>query len=249
MASGTVDDSYIGVWGLPVIPGWTTRVGLMGMLFPAYEGAKNYMLWPIPSFEVDYNDRLYADDTAATYAVFQNKWISVGPELTPYIGREESYSDALRGMGNLPFDLKGGGVVGLHSPVGSLVVECSRSITSSVGATGSINFQTGYVSDDKHFVLAVTPGITWADNDYMRNNFGISPSQSVRSGYAVYSPSAGFYNYWMNIAPTFVIHTRHYLIPSFTYMRLIDEARGSPLVTGPGTPNEFVGQLSYQYLF
>jgi len=247
--AGISDEPLIGVWGLPFTPGWTTRLGIMGFSLPAYEGAKNYLFWPLPSFEVDYNDRLYANINSAAYALFQNKWISVGPELTPFLGRQESYSDALRGTGNLPFDLKGGGFVGLHSPVGSLVVECSRSITTSVGATGSISFQSGYLFDPKRLILAVTPGVTWADKDYMQNNFGITPSRSVTSGYPAYAPSASFYNYFVYVAPTFIINTRHYVIPSFAYIRLFDQARQSPLVAGPGTPNQFAAQLSYEYQF
>jgi outer membrane protein len=248
-AKAVGEEPYIGVWGLPVLPGWTLRFGLQGLLFPAYEGAKKYLLWPLPSFEVDYNDRLYLNTTAGTYAIFQNKWVSIGPEITPFLGRQESYSDALKGLGNLPVDLKGGAFVGFHSPVGSLVVECSRSMTTSVGATGSVSFQSGYLFDPKRLILAVTPGVTWADQNYMQHNFGITPTQSANSGYSIYSPSAGFYNYWINIAPTFIVHTRHYIIPSFAYIRLFDEARRSPLVTGPGTPNQYVAQLSYQYLF
>jgi len=246
---GPQDDMYIGVWGAPTKPGWTTRLGIEALSLPAYEGAKNYLTLPVPSFEVDYNDRLYANIWSVTYAVFQNKWISIGPELTPYLARRESYSDALKGTGDLPFDIKGGAFMGLHTPLGSLAVEASRTMTTSIGTTGSISFQSGYVSQDKRFVLNVTPGVTWADNDYMQNNFGITPSQSANSGYSVYSPKACFYNYFLYVAPTFRIGARHYIIPSVAYIREFGQASDSPLITGPGTDNQFIGQLAYQYLF
>jgi MipA family protein len=75
---------------------------------------------------------------------------------------------------------------------------------------------------------SVSTGLTWATADYMRSYFGITPSESIASGYAVYEPGSGFRDLRMGTGLHYEINKDWVAVAHASLQRLIGQAARSP---------------------
>ena len=78
--------------------------------------------------------------------------------------------------------------------------------------------------------LTLLPTVTWADGREMRTFYGVTAEQSAASGFAPYSPSAGWENAAVEVVGDWQIGIGWHLIGSLAYQRLLRDAAASPLV-------------------
>jgi outer membrane scaffolding protein for murein synthesis (MipA/OmpV family) len=83
---------------------------------------------------------------------------------------------------------------------------------------------------EEAFSLTVLPTATWADGKQMRALYGVSPQASSMSGFAGYSPGAGWEDAALELAGEWRVSKSARLVGSVAYQRLLGEAAGSPLV-------------------
>jgi outer membrane scaffolding protein for murein synthesis (MipA/OmpV family) len=74
------------------------------------------------------------------------------------------------------------------------------------------------------------PTVTWADARQMRALYGVSPQASAASGFASYSPGAGWENAALELAGEWHLSRSAHLVASFAYERLVGGAAASPVV-------------------
>ena len=78
--------------------------------------------------------------------------------------------------------------------------------------------------------LTVLPTVTWADARQMRALYGVSPEASAASGFAAYSPGAGWENAALELAAEWSVSQSAHLVASVAWERLLGDAAASPIV-------------------
>lgn len=96
--------------------------------------------------------------------------------------------------------------------------------------------------------LAVnTDGVlTWANDDYMRNVFGVSAVQSLSSGLPAYQAGAGIKNVGVRIGLSYALDRHWGLQGGYALSRLNGDAADSPIVAKRSQQRAFAG-LSYRF--
>jgi outer membrane protein len=107
-------------------------------------------------------------------------------------GRRSNSSEALKGLDNVQTTVRGRV---------SATLQLEHGFKSALGWSPDLLGRGGGSTVDvglSHdrilapgFTWNVGTGLSWGNSRYMRSYFGITPSESVRSGYAVYTPGAG----------------------------------------------------------
>lgn len=83
---------------------------------------------------------------------------------------------------------------------------------------------------DGALAFTVLPTVTWADARQMRALYGVSPEAAAASGFAAYSPGAGWENAALELAAEWSVSKSAHLIASFAWERLLGGAAASPIV-------------------
>ena len=91
--------------------------------------------------------------------------------------------------------------------------------------------------------LIVLPTITWANARQMRAFYGVASEKSLASGFAAYSPGAGWENAALEFAADWSAGGGLHLIASLAYQRLLSDAASSPLVQTRNQASTLVGLL------
>ncbi len=86
--------------------------------------------------------------------------------------------------------------------------------------------------------LTLTPGvgITWADDNYMRTFFGVSPQQSARSGLPVFNAGAGVKDVTVGLNANYSLNRHWFLMTNAGAKLLLDDAEKSPITHASVSP-------------
>ena len=105
-----------------------------------------------------------------------------------------------------------------------------------LGKGGGVFFDAGVGRDfrvGERGTLTIGPTLSVASGRYMQSYYGVTPEQSVRSGYPVYTPGAGLRDASMGIGWRSEIGDRWVAFASGSVIRLLGPAHDSPLSLGP----------------
>jgi outer membrane protein len=218
---------------------------------PKFEGADEYEATPVPYVDIRYGEVFFASYIDGIGARLVN-WngFSAGPVARVDFGRDEDDSRYLTGLDDIEIGVELGGF---------LQYDYDRYFTTRLELRQAISGHDGFVADWKaavKFRLAenvfgsVGPQISYGGSNYMESYFGISPAQSLASGYAVYDADAGFKSAGVN-ANLIYRATEEISLAAFGgYKRLIGDAADSPIVKGPGgSPDQFFAGAALTYTF
>ena len=101
------------------------------------------------------------------------------------------------------------------------------------------------------WVYGVIPHLwlTWADNEYMNNTFGITAAQAARSrsGLARYDAGSGLKDVGVDLGIGYMLTDSIHVTGQVGYSRLLGDAADSPLVTGEGSADQFSAMLGLAY--
>ena len=89
--------------------------------------------------------------------------------------------------------------------------------------------------------LTVLPTLTWANGREMHAFYRITAEQSTTTGFAAYSPSAGWENAALEVAGDWKIGSGWHLLASVAYQRLLGNAAASPLIQTRNQASAFAG--------
>lgn len=173
--------------------------------------------------------------------------LQYGARLTLDLGRDESRSTALNGMGDLAAKAEFGGFFNLALTPGVM-------LNSSV-RTGSGDDSNGTLLDlgiaysttlGQQWRVSAGAELTWANDAYMQSCFGVSTEQSNTSGYAVYTPGAALRDARLRMTLSYQFDPRVRMTAALTWSALSDEAKRSPLVRSADTTSA-VFALTYAF--
>lgn len=232
---------------------WSFSLGAGAMVSPRYEGSDRLAVTALPLAEVSWNDRIFLSSTRGLggYIVSTDAFklsAAVGYDG----GRDEKDGKRKSGKPNL---LRGLGDIDA-SAVLNLGAEYEYSFfTAGLNASRYIGGSDGFtltatlgarVPVTERIALGLEVHSTWADSAYMGDYFGISASQSRRSGRAKFAAEAGIKDVGATLSATYKINDSMSLMVSGGLSRLIGDAGKSPLVAEKNQPSAMLG-LTYRF--
>ncbi|UUX48817.1 MipA/OmpV family protein [Nisaea acidiphila] len=226
-------------------PEWQFELGAGAFFQPDYEGSDDYEVSPVPFVEIAWRDRvrlttrggpgLYID--AVRYGD-----LTLTGGLAYEGGRDEDDNDALKGLG----DLEVGAVAKLDlgyefGPI-DLGLGLSRDLGGDrEGTSLRLEAEYGRAFLDGRLMLSAAPYLTWADDSYMSNSFGISAAQSAASplGLAEHDADAALKDAGVGLTMMYRLTDNVMLLGLAGYSRLLGDAADSPIVADHGSADQF----------
>lgn len=209
---------------------WNFEIGAGVMYGPEYDGSDNYGVKPIPTLSVEYKNGLFFAglfDGIGSYFL-QDENYKVGASIGYSMGRDEDDDkDNLRGMG----DIDMGATASLMGEYNFGPLQFSGKVSTGsgdYGTTATVEVGTMFPVTERLMVMA-SIGPTWADEEHMQSYFGVSSTQSARSGYNRYDADSGFKSVSVS-AGTFYDITEHWGVMLMVNCdQLLGDAADSPI--------------------
>jgi MipA family protein len=219
--------------------GVRVTVGAAVVTMPRYEGAATYMAGVVPILKfsaiggsmaaMKRFDARALDDIS--FSLIRHNGLDVGVLIGYRLGRKENDSLYLHGTGDINGGLVGGGFARYEFGRAFVRASVHQSLTGDdTGAVLRVATGTKYALTERVLIKADL----WADaaNDtYMDTFFGVTRSQSRRSGLPIYDPGAGFKSISAKLGTEVALTPDWTLDASAGYSRLIGDAADSPLVS------------------
>lgn len=234
---------------------WSFQIGAGAGFRPDYEGSDDYEVTPVPHVMVSYRDLVFLRGPMLGANVLNVRGaqdgdrLRVGPLVRYQMGRDEDANDALKGLGDIDGGVEVGAFVSYSTGPWSAGVTAFQDVSGSHDGL-SMEFSGGY----KHafapnLTLRTKLSTTWADDDYTAAYFGVSSSQSQRSGLRAYQAEGGIKDVGVGADLDYSFNQSWGITGSLGYKRLVGDAADSPLVKDEGTANQFSTGLVLKFRY
>ncbi|HMK86857.1 MAG TPA: MipA/OmpV family protein [Steroidobacteraceae bacterium] len=218
----------------PNLPEWQVVLGVGAQHKPLYDGAALTRTQAGPVINIEYKDIAFASvGEGLGVNVLRGSHYRAGFALCYDLGRLQSNDvEHLRGMGNIDRSV-GVKAFGSYAISKSFPLVLRADIRQYVGgADGMLADLDVYMplpgSSSRLFMFA-GPSFTVGDHLYMQRQFGVTPGQSVYSGYPAFDAHAGSDAVGFGFSATGFL-TDHWLIDADAAAnRLLGSARESPI--------------------
>src|ERR1039457_692132 len=215
----------------PVKGDWNATLGLGIGVDPKYLGAKEYRVTPVPLISVEYRDLVFLGPQGIGVNVLQWAGLRAGPVIGFGFGRPESRDSHLNGLGDIQPSMTGGGFISYKAGPLKFTVSVRQAMTHTEnGLTGRLNIEYMQPLIPKILVLAIGPDLDFANGQYARTWFGVTPGQSAASNLPVYTPHGGVRDVGINASLTYHYTDHVFFRPFFDLRQLVGEISDSPVV-------------------
>jgi MipA family protein len=225
---------------------WTTRLGAVVKFAPKYEGGGRYQFGALPVIDVTWGNRVFLnmEHGLGIYALNDRTW-KLGAAVGYDAGRDEKDGPRLRGMGDI-------GAAARASMFGSYNIDrfaLSAKLARDIGGSDGVlaTFGAGYkVPVSEKAGVSADISTTWADRSYMRDRFGVSRDQSIRSGNRQFTIGSGFKNVAVGLGSTYNLTENWSVMGRAGISMLMNDAADSPVVEDKAS---FISTLGASYRF
>jgi outer membrane scaffolding protein for murein synthesis (MipA/OmpV family) len=197
-----------------------------------YEGGDHYHLLPAPTVDIRYRDIAFlSSGDGLGINLLRGDNYRAGISMGYDVGRSQHASELLNGIGGIAPSAQ----AKLFAEGFILPFVFSTDVRRSVGADNRVTGDLGIympVVGNETLVVFVGPGVTFADQRYMRSYFGIDAAQAAASTAHLqpYAASAGAKNANFGIDALYHV-TDHWLVDTdLGVEHLLGSAGNSPLV-------------------
>lgn len=210
---------------------WDVFLGVGVSAQPVYPGAKDYRPWPIPLVSVKYSNLLFLSPNGLRINVIDWHGLRAGPIIGIGSPRYESWDSHLRGLGDIQPSANAGGFIAYRLGPFEIDGTVRQAIVhTSYGLTGRVALSYRQPLIPGRLELAIGPEVELGNDEYSRTWFGVSPSQSARSGLPTCTPGGGATDVGLT-ADLDYYFSKHILLRSFVNVRqLVGSIAGSPIV-------------------
>jgi len=153
-----------------------------------------------------------------------------GLRLVLDMGRSESRSSALRGMGDIDTKAEASAFANYVTAGGVFFSSTVRYGSGNDGKGVVLDLGSGYSTQlAPEWRLGLGVGMTLTNAEHMQAYFGVTPAQSLRSGYRAYSAGSGIRDVRASAALTHLFSRRLSATLAMSASSLQGDARDSPL--------------------
>lgn len=234
---------------------WDIQLGAVAMYQPDYEGSDDYEVSPLPFLMVNYRDLVFLRGPmlGVNALTFQGPTprdkLQMGPLVRYEFGRDEGDNDDLRGMGDIDGAVELGAFITYDIGPWSTGLTLFRDVSDSHdGLTAKLEAGHKLTLGPK-LMLRTEISTTWADDNYTETFFGVTASQSARSGMRQFRPEGGFKNAGITVDLDYDVTEDWGVTARLGYERLLGDAADSPLVEDRGSADQFNTGLMVSYKF
>ncbi|MFZ6747772.1 MipA/OmpV family protein [Undibacterium sp. Ren11W] len=223
-------------------------VGVGAVMGTEYRGSDQRRNMLVPLLDYQWSNGWFAGTSNGVgYNFSKSAGFDYGVRLTADLGRKESRSDALRGMGDISAKAEYGVFL-------NYALTREFTLTSSYRYGSRDNNKGGVLDLGAVYSFMLAPSWRMAlgaatsvvDSDYMQTNFGVTKAQAASSAYAVYIPKSGIRDLRASSSLTYIINPRASMTAVLSYSRLASEAKNSPLTRDS---NSLTGVMAAVYAF
>ncbi len=159
------------------------------------------------------------------------KWsVSAGPQASFDFGRDSDDSPTLTGLEDIDSSLLLGGYARTTlGPVGFDVTAGQDVIGGHDGFLADFSIGTRYPGKGWYLQPALT--LSWADENYTQETYGITALQAQTSALGVFETSSGFHQASANILGGFAINKNWNFTALFSYRETLGNFKDSPIIT------------------
>lgn len=231
---------------------WSVTLGAGALVRPTFEGSDRYFVSPVPFVSVNYND-MVSLDTSGLNAYWRKDGLQIGGGLTYSLGRFQGGNsvftqgdERLNGLGNIPAAL------GLRAfanyKLGPVVLGATLTKYLAEGNNGLLidGLVEMPIRLGDRTTLTGRLSATWADQSYMQTWFGVTPGQSITSGYAIYQAESGIKNVGLGINLRHRLGTNWILSADAGLVRLTGAAEYSPMTVSNMNMN-ILAMVGYRF--
>ncbi|MDR1125103.1 MAG: MipA/OmpV family protein [Deltaproteobacteria bacterium] len=223
-------------------------IGAMSRVKPEFEGSDSYEFSPYPILE--YSNKYFFISTlnGAGINIINMPEIKAGPLVSYRFGRDEDDSDLLDGLGDVDGGLEVGAFFNwqFHDRLGT-EIKFLHGLGDAKGFTADLAFIYNQpVIEDLTFALKAAA--VFSDSKYNQQYFGITDSQSRRSGYEHYSPGSGIKHVSIRPGLKYTFFEDYTVGVFYEYKRLTDSVADSSLVKR-GSANQSSAGVSLSWSF
>ena len=218
------------------------ELGVGGLYSPKFEGSEKYTFSPYPIVKLHYLriPGLYETSKKAST-------IYVRPSFRFLGERDPSDDPIVRGLNDVDWALEVGFAVGYETEYFHTFVDVRRGFNGHEGWVVDLGAD-GILRPREDLTFKLGPRLSFASEDYMDTYFSVSPVESVRTGYAVYDPSAGLKSVGVTGQAEYALTPETTLYARASYDRLVGEAGDSPIARA-GERNMFGVGVGISYRF
>lgn len=231
---------------------WAVTLGAGVAVRPTFEGSDRYFVSPVPLVSINYNDMISLD-TSGLSAYWRTGGLQIGGGLTYNLGRLQGSNsvftpgdERLYGLGDIPAaaglrafaNYKLGPVV-LGATLTKYLAEGNNGLL--IDALVEMPYRLGERTTVTGRLFA-----TWADQSYMQTWFGVTPGQSVTSGYATYQAESGIKNFGLGVNLRHQLGTSWMISADARLSRLTGSADYSPISVS-NVNMSFLTMLGYRF--
>lgn len=196
----------------------------------AYLGSDERKTRALPLLAARWRNGWFVGTGGVGYRFGGDSPLSWGPRLTLDAGRDEDDADALRGMGDIEMRPELGAFVSYALMPGLRVGTSFRygSGNDRDGLLGDVSVR-GMVPVSPTVRLTAGLTVTLANTKSMQSQFGVDAEQSLRSGYALYTPGSGLRDVNLQLGGMVNLGTNTMLMLGVNARSLMGDAVDSPL--------------------
>ena len=225
--------------------------GLAGLALIAgheYLGSDERKLMAFPILDYQWKNGWFAGTSNGVgYQFASPANMQYGLRVTADLGRRESASSALAGVGNIDAAAEVGGFFNYFITPDWFLTSSFRYGAGNDHDGAQVDVGAGYATQlSAQWRVAVGLAGTYVNADFMQAFYGITPAQSATSGYAVYTPGAGWRDIRGNASVTYIFNNEWSATAALTLRSLQGGATRSPLVR---EDMPLVGVLAVNYSF
>ncbi len=231
--------------------GWSLHDLRFGArLAPDYMGSNDYRLFP--SGSINFARRgtqpgFGAPDDGASLGLIGGAQWSAG--LTGRLRGPRDNDNDLKGFDKVDWAAEGG-VFATYWPRDWLRVR--GELRRGVGGHQSwiADLGSDLVWREGPLVASLGPRLSWADKDFARTYFSVTPAEADRSpfGLAPYAPDGPALAAGLTASAEYSLNRHWNLVAAARYRRALGDIADSPIVADLGSPDQFSASLSVRYI-
>lgn len=213
-----------------------------------YRGSDQRRTLLVPVLDYQWANGWFAGVTNGVGYNFSNspQW-QYGLRLVLDMGRSESRSRALRGLGDIDAKAEASAFANYATAGGLFYSSSVRYGSGNEGKGLVVDLGAGHGQQiAPQWRLGLGLGLTLANAEHMQAYFGVTPAQSLNSGYRAYTAGSGVRDVRANVALTHLFNRRLSATLALSASSLQGDARRSPLTRQDATVS---GVLAVAYAF
>jgi outer membrane scaffolding protein for murein synthesis (MipA/OmpV family) len=197
-----------------------------------YQGSDERRTLALPVLDYQWANGWFAGTTNGVGHNFSaSMGMQYGLRLTADLGRKQSRSSALRGMGDVDAKAEFGGFFNYALTPALSFTSSLRYGAAQNGKGLVVDLGGAYASQiAAQWRLSAGAGVSLANAEYMQSFFGVTGAQAATSGYRTYKPKAGARNGQVSLAVTYLSSPRFSVTARITADTLLGDAADSQLV-------------------